>query len=401
MTFNLAFLADSHLGYRARVKSNSKGINLILQDGYDALRDIVNAILNSEVPIHAVVHGGDFAHTSQPTVRDIAVGNFYLRKLAKAGIPFYGVGGNHDSSDITADLPAVAAFNDADRQIHMVHEPYKKFEIADGLLLHAMSHHGLHEEEAPDLKVNSDVINIFTTHGAALDPKNQTLLRCVDSPREQIIPVELITEDMFAVNLLGHYHSRYAVGNESLNTWYAGSAIRRGFSDEPGPRGWLLVQIEADGSVKVTPKDIPQRPQFDLPIIDAEGLNPSEVMDQLELNMERTMETDREPIVRQRVMNANRVVREGLDYNKINELKEHTLSWQLKLMPPENVSVDKKVSASLDASARRSLDIIDNYKRFTEQAAAKVPEQYRDIVMKSAEDYLKKARDLSELEKGH
>jgi DNA repair exonuclease SbcCD nuclease subunit len=396
MTLNLAFFADSHLGYRAKVKNNSKGINVRVQDGYDALKEITRGILTSDVKIDAVIHGGDFAHTSQPSVRDITVGNFYLRKLAEAGIPVYGVGGNHDSSDIRADLPAVAAFHDPERKIHMVYEPYKKFEIADGVMLHAMSHHGLHEGDAPEINVSSDVINVFTTHGAAIDPKNQTLLRCIDSPREQIIPVEMITEGMFNVNLLGHYHSRYAVGNEVLNTWYAGSAIRRGFTDEPGQRGWLLVQIEPNGKVTVTPKDIPQRPQFDLPIIDAADLNLSEIMDLLENNIERTVGLDAEPMVRQRIKNANRIIREGLDYNRINTLKEHMLLWQLELLKPEVTLSEKKVSASL--STNRSVSIIDNYKRFTEEASKQVPEKYRDIVVKSAEKYLAQARDLSELE---
>lgn len=396
MTLNIAFFADSHLGYRAKVKNNSKGINVRVQDGYDALRDITRGILTSDVPIDAVIHGGDFAHTSQPSVRDISVGNFYLRKLAEAGIPVYGVGGNHDSSDIRADLPAVAAYHDPERKIHMVYEPYKKFEIADGVMLHAMSHHGLHEGDAPEIKVSSDVLNVFTTHGAAIDPKNQTLLRCIDSPREQIIPVELITEGMFNVTLLGHYHSRYAVGNDVLNTWYAGSAIRRGFTDDPGKRGWLLIQIEPNGQVKVTPKDIPQRPQFDLPVIDAADLNPSEIMDLLELNIERTTELDMQPIVRQRIHNANRIIREGLDYDRINKLKEHMLLWQLELLKPEATVSEKKVSASL--SSNRSVSIIDNYKRFTEEASKNVPEKYRDIVVKSAEKYLTQARDLSELE---
>lgn len=399
MTFNIAFFADSHLGYRAKVRSNTKGINVRVQDGYDALRDIVKGIIESDVKIDAVIHGGDFAHTSQPSVRDIATGQFYLRKLAQAGIPFYGVGGNHDSSDLRADLPAVAAFDDPERKIHMVHEPYKVFELDNGLLLHAMSHHGLHEAEAPDIKVSSDVLNIFTTHGAALDPKNQTLLRCIDSPREQIIPVELITEDMFIANLLGHYHSRYAVGNELLNTWYAGSAVRRGFTDDPGDRGWLLVQVEANGDVKVIPQNIKQRPQFDLPAIDAADHNPSEVMDLLELNLERTLGLDAEPIVRQRILNANKITKEGLDYERINKLREHVLDWKLELMKPEAAARDRVAAASL--TNRRSVNLIDNYKRFTEQAAAQVPEQYRDIVVRSAETYLAQARDAAELEGDH
>lgn len=401
MTFNIAFFADSHLGYRARVKNNDRGVNIIVQDGYDALRDIIKGVLTSDVPIDAVIHGGDFSHTSQPSVRDVATGNFYLRKLAEAGIPFYGVGGNHDSSDISSELPAVAAFHDPERNIHMVYEPYKKFQIADGILLHAMSHHGLHEKEAPNITVKDDVLNIFTTHGAAIDPKNHTLLRCVDSPREQIIPVELITDEMFLVNLLGHYHSRYAVGNAALNTWYAGSAIRRGFSDEPGPRGWLLVQIESNGHVTVTPKDIPQRPQFDLPVIDAADRSASDIMDMLEANLERTMDVDRAPIVRQRIKNATRVVKEGLDFSHIDELRKHTLSWDLKFTRPETTETTDGVKASLSTERRQANNIIDNYKRFTEKAALKVPEQHREVVVEAAENYLKQARDLSELQGGH
>jgi DNA repair exonuclease SbcCD nuclease subunit len=396
MTYRIAFFADSHLGYRARVKSNSNGVNVRVQDGYDALKEITQGIIESPVPIDHVVHGGDFSHSSQPSVRDVAIGNFYLRKFYKVGIPFTGVGGNHDSSDLKSDLPAVAAFHDPDRNINMIYEPYKMMELTDGLLLHAMSHHGLHEAEAPELKVSDDTINVFTTHGAALDPKNQTLLRCIDSPREQIIPVELITEEMFAVNLLGHYHSRYAVGNEALNTWYAGSSVRRGFTDDPGPRGWLLVEIEPNGEVKVTPQDISQRPQFDLPSIDAEDLTASEVMNLLEINLDRTHDLEKEPIVRQRVLNASRIVREGLDYKHIETLREHTLSWQLEF--PRSETNKKDIEAAASLTNRRSVNLIDNYKKFTEHAAARVPEQYREVVFKSAEDYLSQARDLSELE---
>jgi DNA repair exonuclease SbcCD nuclease subunit len=356
MTYRIGFFADSHLGYRAPVRANKKGVNIRVQDGYNAMRDITNGILASDPVIDCVIHGGDLSHASKSDPRDIATGNFYLRKLAAAGIPVYGIGGNHDSSDTFGDLSAVAAFHDPGNNIHMIFQPYEKFELADGLLLHAMSHHGLHEADAPDLKVSSDVLNIFTTHGAALDPKNQTLLRCMNSPREQIIPVELITEDMFIANLLGHYHSRYAVGSEALNTWYAGSGIRRGFSDEPGPRGWLLVEIEPNGHVTVTPKDIPQRPQFDLPSIDADGLKPYEVMDLLEVNMDRTTGLEMEPIVRQRIMNANKIIREGLDYSRIDVLKKHTLSWQLEFIKPQATNRDKAAAASL--TNRRSVDLI-------------------------------------------
>lgn len=399
MTFNIAFFADTHIGYAHKgMRTTEKGINVRVQDGYDALRETISQILKSDPKIDAVVHGGDLFHTSQPTTRDIATVNHYLRVLHKNGIPFYGIAGNHDATDIRADLPSVAAINDPDRQLIALSDPYEKYELADGLVLHAMSHHGLHENKAPEIQVSSDVINVFTTHGAALDPKNQTLLRCMGSPREQIIPVELVTEDIFSVKLLGHYHARHAVGSSLLNTWYSGSALRRGFTDEPGPRGWLLVQIEGDGTTTVTPKNIHQRSQFDLNIIDADALTASEVMDLLEINLEGTLDLNEAPIVRQKIINTSRTLREGLDKKKISELAQHALIWQLEF-PPRVATQreEKKAKATLQQNNRR-IDIVDNYRRFVDDAAQQVPEQYRDIVIKDAEDYLAKARDLSELE---
>lgn len=398
MSFNIAFFADTHIGYRARVKNTPKGINVRVQDGYDALRETISQIINSEQKIDAVVHGGDLFHTSQPTMRDIYIVNFYLRALSKAGIPFYGLAGNHDATDIRSEMASVAAVNDPDRGIHALFEPYQTYELTDGIVLHSMSHHGLHEDTAPEVKASSDVLNVFATHGAALDPKNQTLLRCMDSPREQIIPVEMVTDDIFTVKLLGHYHKRHAVGGPLLNTWYSGSAVRRGFTDETGPRGWLLVQMEPNGVVNITPQNIAQRPQFDLATIDAADLNASEVMNLMEINLEGTTGLDKEPIVRQRISNASRTLKEGLDQKKIQELTQHALSWQLEYPKFTTTVDDKKVQASL--SSDRRIDVIDNYRRFIDSAAKQVPEEYREIVVKDAEKYLAEARDLSELDGG-
>lgn len=396
MTFRIAFMADTHLGYRARVRNNEKGVNIRVQDGYDALKEITYDILHSDVKIDLVLHGGDITHTSQPSIRDIVTANFYFRKIADSGIPIIGIGGNHDTSDIKAELPSVAAFHDPERGIRMIYKPYEKIQLADGLVLHGLSHHGLHVDDAPDVKVNNQDVNIFTAHGAALDPANKTLLRCMDSPREQIIPVELITDGLFDSILLGHYHSRHAVGDPSLNTWYSGSTVRRGFTDEPGARGWMLVEIEPDGTTTVTPQNIHQRPQFDLPVIDADSSTPSQIMDQILDNIDTTKDLDEAPIVRQKVINAQRLIREGIDYSVLKEKTHHMLSWQLEFTKPSET--DKTGKTKISLKNQRSINIIDNYKRFTENQASKVPEQYRDIVVESAEHYLEEARDLTELE---
>ncbi len=394
MVFNIAFFADTHIGYRAKVRNNSRGINIRVQDGYDALKEIVDQIIKSDgkEKIDAVVIAGDLFHTSHPSIRDITTAQWYLRQLAKHGIPVYILAGNHDTNDIRAELASVAAIEDPDRKIFVVHEPYKAFELNDQILLHMVSHHGLGEGHAPEIKAVEGKINIFSTHGSALDPKNRTLMRTVDSPREQFIPVELLLDEVFVAKLLGHYHSRYAVGGELLNAWYSGSTIRRGFSDAPGPRGWILVSIDDNGNPTWTPKDIHQRSQFDLDVIDADGLNASEVMTLLEQNLTRTMDTDDEPIARQRIINVNKGIREGLDNERINELTKHLLMWKLeKLRPEESEELEdenkKKNKASL--SNKQSINVVDSFEGWAKEQGKSVPEEYREVVVKDAEDYIK------------
>lgn len=397
--FNIAFFADTHLGYRARVKNNEKGINIRVQDGYDAFKEIITQIIKSDGKdkIDAVIIAGDLFHTSHPSIRDITFAQWYLRLLAKHKIPVYSLAGNHDANDIRAELAAVAAVDDPDRNIHALHKPYGMYELTDGILLHAISHHGLSSENSPEVTPQEGVLNLFTTHGAALDPKNHSLMRCADSPREQFIPVEMVIDETFVAKLLGHYHSRYAVGGETFNAYYSGSTIRRGFSDAPGERGWMLVKVDVNGNVTWKPNNIKQRPQFDLDPIDADGLNASEVMELLELNINRTKETDEQPIVRQRVVNAHRGIREGLDQDRINDLTKHMLLWQFERVRPETIQEDSKDSKKLKASLdkKSAIDIIQSFNGWAKDQGTNVPEEFKDKVIKEAEDYLKTARDIN------
>lgn len=365
MSLKIAFFADTHLGYRARCRDDARGINLRAADGHRALRETIEQIVDGPDKIDAAIHGGDIFHTSHPDIRDIAIAQHYLRELSRNDIPFYGVAGNHDTSDNRSSVPAVAAVNDTDRNIHAMWKPYEKHEIRDGIWLHAVAHHGLSGDEAPIVIPDASGINLFTTHGAAVDPKNATLMRCQDSPREQIIPPEMVLDEHFAMRLLGHYHSRYAVGGEALNTWYAGSALRRGFSDEAGKRGWLLLTINPDGTTQVESRDIFQRPQYDLEIIDAHGLNGSDVQELIEQNLAGTRRDEigtqfdeiNAPIVRQRIINASRAIREGVDRQRIDRLTSHCLTWQMNFERPETVALQQS-NAQAAAEGEAAVEIL-------------------------------------------
>lgn len=387
-SFNIAFFTDSHIGYQAYSRTTSQGRNIREQDGYNALHETITQIVKSPEKIDAVIHGGDLFHTSQPSMHNIATVQHYLRVLSKNGIPFYGIAGNHDVTDNRSMLAAVAVVDDPDKQIHTLYKPYQVYDISkkNGIFLHSVAHHGLSGDEAPKITPVTDGINIFTTHGAALDPKNAALMHCKDSPREQVIPPEMVLDDSFAVKLLGHFHSRYSVGGPELNTIYGGSSVRRGFSDEAGGRGWLLVRVFPDGSVTIENKDITQRPQYDLPIIDASGLSGLDVQDMMETHILSTRRDEEAnqfdaryaPIVRQRIINANRGVRSGLDRLHVERLTPHMLSWNLKF---ENESIDyneamEKVDGesapSLNRSAGKKSDVkvhfsdwIDSSKRLS------------------------------------
>lgn len=411
-SFNIAFFADSHIGYQTVCRSTVRGINVRVQDGYDALHEITSQIVNSEVPINAVIHGGDMFHTSQPSMRDIATVQHYLRIIARKGIPFYGIAGNHDVTDNRSMLAAVAVVDDPDKGIHTLYKPYQVYDISkkDGIFLHSVSHHGLSGDEAPKVAPVSDGINIFTTHGAALDPKNAALMKCVSSPREQPIPPEMILDESFAAKLLGHFHSRYAVGGPELNTFYAGSSLRRGFSDEPGARGWLLVRVFPDGSVTVENKDIKQRPQYDLPVIDAAGLTGLEVQDMMEAHILSTRKDEKDgqfdvknaPIVRQNIINATRGIRSGVDRLHIEKLTTHMLSWEYEFETAKidyDEAMEKQEGKSTPTLARSGTksdikvhfsDWVDKSKRLSElegDAQEKVKkDSIRHLVKVSKED---------------
>lgn len=404
MTYRIAHAADLHLGYKDKVPANEKGTNIRAQDGYDAFRELVAQIINFPEKIDAFVLAGDLFHVSKPTIKDITVAQHYFRELSKHGIPCYILSGNHDATDIRSEIAANAVIDDPQRNIFSLINPYKKYELADGILLHSIAHHGLSAEDTPKFEVSSNDINIFTTHGAALDPKNNTLMRCMDSPREQIVPMDLITDELFSAVLLGHYHSRYEIGGSGiLNTAYAGSTLRRGFSDDAGERGWWLISVEGDGTVTFDPQNIHQRPQFDLKAIDASNLDAQQVLDQLEINLAGTRpEGDSEsilngvdrmsPIVRQRVTNAPRSVRETLDRKRINTLSKHTLKWQLEFM--NNASTRKEENEEKDnkkLSFSKKINILEQFSDWVTESKKTISEEYVDIVIEDAEKILKES----------
>jgi DNA repair protein SbcD/Mre11 len=328
VAYRIAFLSDSHLGYATDCRKHvQSGINQRVVDGYTAFKESITQIINADVDF--AMHGGDLFHRSWPSVSDIVWARQQLERLSEAGIPMYGNTGNHDASGERGKSPATAAVHDPNRGIHMITDPYARIEPVDGLIIHAVSHYGLAQEERLIPDPADGAVNILTAHGAALVPGHE-IFHCADSPGEQPIGLDLLTNDGFAMHLLGHYHG---MGEIIDNVWYAGSSIRRGFSDPEGGRGWLLVTVHTDGSVKIDPQYIRQRPQHDLPKIDARGLSGAEVDERIRANL-AAFDIDN-AILRQVVTNCSTSTRGGIDRPALQRLASDALMWLPDFRRPE------------------------------------------------------------------
>ena len=110
MTFYIGHIADTHIGYRDGAKMTEEGVNIREQDGYDALAEVVDRLIELKEAgmLNIVIHGGDIFHTSHPKHQSNRMGSVPAYRLYKAGIPFYGLAGNHDASDERANIAAVA-----------------------------------------------------------------------------------------------------------------------------------------------------------------------------------------------------------------------------------------------------------------------------------------------------
>ncbi len=85
----LLHTGDTHLGYRQYHSPVRR------EDFLAAFERVVADAVEAEVD--AVVHAGDLFQDRQPALTDVMGALSVLRRLADAGIPFYGVVGNHES----------------------------------------------------------------------------------------------------------------------------------------------------------------------------------------------------------------------------------------------------------------------------------------------------------------
>jgi DNA repair exonuclease SbcCD nuclease subunit len=406
--YKIGFFSDTHIGYAAKVRTHAaSGLNERVRDGMKALRETVTQMIDEEVDL--VIQGGDIFHRSWPQIAEVVFTRRELERLTASGIPVVVNTGNHDASSERGKTAATAAIHDPERGIEAVIEPYRIVRPVDGLAIHALSHYGLARAERILPEPIEGEINILTAHGTALVPGHE-IFACADSPGEQPIGLDLLTDERFSAALLGHYHGMGSLPNLP-NAWYAGSSLRRGFSDPEGGRGWLLVEIDTNGAVTITPKFINQRPQFDLPVINAIGLTGEEVREQAKANLDMVDTSD--AIIRQVITNITAQHRAGINLPALASEAKNALQWMPVLRRPEeqiiffdeetNEMSETIVAAEDSLATVRSVDLPASYRTWVSgwSETSGVPESLRAPIAKQGEEHLQAVTHPDDAEDGN
>lgn len=367
----IAFFADSHAGYKSYRKTDNSGTNIRELDGYNALSTIVDQIIeeHEKNKIDIVLHGGDLFHSSVPSVKSIYNVQKQLTRLALAlQCPIIIVCGNHEYNDNISSLPSTAALCGGLEQLGIIpiYEPVKKVKVKD-VAITAITHAGVllgedlyrHKEATPV----KGMFNICLSHGAAWDEAG-TLQRCMDSPRELILDKNLVTssayDTKFDLLTLGHIHSRLNMNSDG-SCFYAGSALRRGFSDSPGRRGWTLLTIDGDGGFSREDFDIWQRPQEDVKI-NVSGLSASEGIEKVEESLKNL---NREgAIIRHTIVCDDNALRKSVveGVARLRPLVKDALWWQIK----SNLEGGKKENTLRQEKICSEGGLLEQYKNFLE-----------------------------------
>jgi hypothetical protein len=225
-------------------------------------------------------------------------------------------------------------------------------------------------------------------------------LHTEQSPREVIIPNEILDNPGWDYRLLGHIHERGFVGSTdgktdtgNLKTYYNGSLIRRGFSDADTPlhRGWTKWTIHTSGILTPEFRKIAQRPQIDFPIINAKDLSSSDVTDIIIDNLRSTqsdsISLSSSPILRQKVINMSSDKKRALDNNAIAENAGHALIWSMSLKKDDDSNTTAseiighlKAGASLTEQYSDWLEESEVYKNLHEGIKNKVEEETKRFI---------------------
>lgn len=410
--FTIAHLSDLHLGYSSgRKRVSEGGYNMRENDGYEAYDKAVSQIIKEGVD--AVLVAGDFFHSPRPKNHTILVAQEGLRRISKAGIPTYIIAGNHDATDVRAEVPSSKLLHEPGIGIHSFSEPYILKEIHPGVHMHFVSHHAFidQEETMDNLELVENSVNILATHGSCYDTNIGEILRTPNEPREVIIPEEIINMD-WDYTLLGHIHERGWISSKdggrtdtaNRKQFYNGSLLRRGFADKKSVngRGWTKWTINDDNSIDCKMFNVEEREQLDMEPIDVKNKKTSEIekevisqlvgIDKYMIKKYGEITQENTPIVRQTIVGVSAVTRLSLNLQRFNDYTDKYLTHTFKVVPDlDNIDLSEVVTA--ESLSNNDIVVVFNEWSKINEENFKFDKDLKDKISEEAKNNLKASRD--------
>lgn len=318
----IAHFSDTHLGYIAYSRLVN-GINQREIDVFKTFERNLDSICDADVDV--VIHAGDFFDRVRPSNHTIV--NAYKRMNKFQGRrgwrPFVIVAGNHETPSTADSGNILRLFGDPSGTggipgVHVFCDGIASVEIVPGLSLMAIPSRGLSEVAATTiLPAGGSNVGVLVAHGLDVSLK----LPSANFDARMFRPSE------WSYMALGDYHVHRAL---SKNVVYSGSTdyTSSNIWEEVGtPKGWCVFDSDR-GTVEFIEVE-PVRGVFDLPLIDATGLDGAEISRRLEANA--TWPPEQDPIVRQRVRGVHPSARKGISGSVLRELKSRCAFYRLAL----------------------------------------------------------------------
>lgn len=348
----IVHVADTHLGYSAYRKVCDDGtplcgLNQREVDTYRAFEAFVDKVL--ELRPDVVLHSGDLFDTVRPSNRALSFALEQLVRLSDAGIPTIIIAGNHSTPRLRETGSAFRLFEHL-KDIHPVYRgAYERFVIGD-LTVHAVPHSegdGFKEqlpliERCPDTRYNVAMLHAGVA-GFSEFRMNEF--------NEQLVESCFLKEDLDYI-ALGHYHQRYDV---TRNASYSGSTEHFSFAEAGQPKGFFHIDLERRKRDFI---ELPVRPMVDLGPVDARGLDPASLRDELETLLSQDLEGK---IVRLVVRNVPRTLYVTVDFKRLRELASKAEHFEPKFeVVQENVSLTSG-AATLSSLEEEFVSFLDRY----------------------------------------
>ena len=272
----VAAIGDAHLGRSYLPYTVEGGVNQREWDFERSFEAAVALALAQEPDL--VVWLGDIFDHPAPHYRSFRIAQRALAAVRAQGVPAVVISGNHDTPRLPGRGSPYSALADTFPEVHFAHRlGYERFEVrtpAGVLVVHAVPQMLNVESTLAALaqaqaQRSAQHANLLLTH-----PR----LKQVEPRHADINEIELdvgaLQSDMV---LLGHYHFHTEV---SERIWYAGSTDTFSFADDPDrPKGIVLLDT-GTGTCRHLPLS-GQRPLVTLPTVDARGMAPADLSEQV------------------------------------------------------------------------------------------------------------------------